>query len=205
MAPGKHIAENCDQTPPVCDICHKRHLTALHTETTPDHKEKLNAPEAKNISTACTQVCREEETSRLCARIVLVQASHQSNPARKLTTYAFLDDQSTDVFISDSLLEKVEEDAPEVDTIVGSNSIRTKKITGLSIQDTENGYAPIKVPSFAYSREFIPASHEDIATPQVASQAVETSVSHRRQDTATPRCRYWPTHRPKCPSCLPAN
>ena len=173
MAPSKHNAENCDQTPPVCDICHKRHLTALHTETTPDHKEKPNAPEAKNTSTACTQVCREEETSRSCARIVLVQASHQSNPARKLTTYAVLDDQSTDVFISDSLLEQLEVDAPEVDlqvnTIVGSKSIRTKKVTGLSIQDTENGYAPIKVP-FAYSREFIPASHEDIATPQVAKQ-----------------------------------
>ncbi|KAK2549567.1 hypothetical protein P5673_029954, partial [Acropora cervicornis] len=173
MAPSKHNAENCDQKPPVCDICHKRHLTALHMETTPDHKEKPNAPEAKNTSTACTQVCGEEETSRSCARIVLVQASHQSNPARKLTTYAVLDDQSTDVFNSDSLLEQLEVDAPEVDlqvsTIVGSNSIRTKKVTGLSFQDTENGYAPIKVP-FAYSREFIPASHKDIATPQVAKQ-----------------------------------
>ena len=84
-----------------------------------------------------------------------------------------LDDQSTDAFISDALLEQLEVDAPEVDlqvnTIIGSNSIRTKKVTGLSIQDLENEYAPIKVP-FAYSREYIPASHEDIATPRIASQ-----------------------------------
>ena len=144
----------------MCDIC-------------PDHREKPNTPEAKNTSTACTQVCGGKNTSKSCARIVLVQVSHQSNPAKKLTTYAVLDDQSTDVFISDSLLEQLEVGAPEVilqvNTIVGSNSIRTKKVTGLSNQDTENGYAPIEVP-FAYSREYIPASHEDIATPQVAKQ-----------------------------------
>ena len=51
----------------------------------------------------------------------------------------------------------------------GSNSFRTKKVTGLSIKDTENGYAPTKV-LFAYLQEFIPASREDIATPQVAKQ-----------------------------------
>ena len=103
----------------------------------------------------------------------LVNASHQSNPAKKLTTYAVLDDQSTDVFISDALLHNLGISAPEVDlqvnTIVGSNTIRTKKVTGIFIQDIETKYAPIKV-SFASSREYIPASHEDIATPQVANQ-----------------------------------
>lgn len=51
----------------------------------------------------------------------------------------------------------------------GSNSFRTKKVTGLSIQGTENGHAPTEVP-FVYLQEFIPASHGDIATPQVAKQ-----------------------------------
>lgn len=41
VTPSKHNAEHCDQTPPVCDICHKRHLTAPHTETTPDHRRNL--------------------------------------------------------------------------------------------------------------------------------------------------------------------
>ena len=166
----KHSAENCDQSPPVCSICHKRHLTALHIKPAPRRQDKANTPEACT-STACTQVCGEEETGRSCTRIVLVNASHQSNPARKLTTYAVLDDQSSDVFISDALLHNLGISAPEVDlqvnTIVGSNTIRTKKVTGIFIQDTETKYAPIKVP-FAYSTEYIPASHEDIATPQVA-------------------------------------
>lgn len=109
----------------------------------------------------------------MCARIVLVNASHRSNPAKKITTYAVLDNQSTDVFISDALLNNLEVNAPEVDlqvnTIVGSNTIRTRKVTGLYIQDIEKGYTPIKVP-FAYSREYIPASHKDIATPDLARQ-----------------------------------
>ena len=188
MAYNKHNADKCDQTPPVCDICRKRHLTALHVEATPGSKDKLNitTTDTKSTTTAYTQVCGEEETSKSCARIFLIRAYHQSNPAKKITTYAVLDDQSTDTFIADALLEQLEVDATEVDlqvnTIVGSNSIRTKKVVGLSIQDLENEYGPIKVP-FAYSREYIPASHEDIATPPY-SQSMETShiadkIQHR--------------------------
>ena len=161
----KHNTKNCHQAPPECRICHKRHLTALHIKPA---LQCQNIPEANRTSTACTQVCREEETRRSCARIILVNASHQSNPAKKLTTYAVLDDQSTDVFISYALLHNLEVSAPEVDlqvnTVIGSNTIRTKKVTGIFIQDIDTKYAPIKVP-FAYSREYIPASHEDIATP----------------------------------------
>ena len=77
------------------------------------------------------------------------------------------------MFISDALLHNLGISAPEVDlqvnTIVGSNTIRTRKVTCIFIQDIKTKYAPIKVP-FAYSREYIPASHEDIATPQVANQ-----------------------------------
>ena len=126
----KHSAENCDQSSPDCSVCHKRHLTALHIKPAPRRQDKANTPEAYT-STACMQVCGEEETRRSCARIVLVNASHQSNPPRKLTTYAVLDDQSSDVFISDALLHNLRISAPEVDlqvnTIVGSNTIRTKK------------------------------------------------------------------------------
>ena len=67
-------------------------------------------------------------TSRSCARIVLVQASHQSNQAKKLTTYAVLDDQSTDVFTSDSLLEQLEVATPEVDLQINTNYLRLKLI-----------------------------------------------------------------------------
>ena len=102
-----------------------------------------------------------------------MKVSYHSNPNKELATYAVLDDQSTDVFISDTLLDRLEVDAPDVDLQV--NTIRTKKVAGSFIQDMGNEYTPIEIP-FAYSREYIPASHEDIATPCVASQW--THLSH---------------------------
>ena len=112
-------------------------MTALHFEATPGSKDKPNkTTKTKSTTTDYTQVCGEEETSRSCARIVLVRAYHQSNPATKTTTYAVLDNESTDAFIADALLERLEVDPPEVDlqvnTIIGSNSIRTKKVIGQS-------------------------------------------------------------------------
>ena len=57
MAYNKHNADKCDQTPPVCDICRKRHLTALHVEATPGSKDKPNrTTKTKSTTIACTQV-----------------------------------------------------------------------------------------------------------------------------------------------------
>ena len=47
------------------------------------------------------------------------------------------------------------------------DSVRTQKVNGLHIQDMASLHKPIKVP-FAYSQEKIPASQEDIATPEIA-------------------------------------
>ena len=54
---NKHNTDKCDQTPPVCDICRKRHLTALHVEATPGSKDKPNrTTKTKSTTIACTQV-----------------------------------------------------------------------------------------------------------------------------------------------------
>ena len=48
-----------------------------------------------------------------------------------------LDDQSTDVFITDTLLEKLKVEGQEVNleinTITGASSVRTEKVNGLRI------------------------------------------------------------------------
>ncbi|CAB3989430.1 Hypothetical predicted protein, partial [Paramuricea clavata] len=45
---------------------------------------------------------------------------------------------------------------------LGTNSVRTKKVNGLRVQDAEGRHHPIKIPH-AYSRENVPASQLDIA------------------------------------------
>ncbi|KAL9976951.1 hypothetical protein ACROYT_G014300 [Oculina patagonica] len=157
MSANKHSAENCDQAPPVCNICHKRHLTALHIEQT--SKPMANQESQTNsTSTACTQVCGGRKPVIVCQnrpgqRIASVKSSQEN---KHLCSIGRPVHRHT-VFISDALLNNLEVDAPEVDlqvnTNIGSNSIRTRKVTGLYIQDVEIGYTPIKVP-FPYSREY---------------------------------------------------
>ena len=157
----KHIAKKCDQTPPKCCICEKKHLTVFHD------------PTRNESSSACTRICDDSGELRSCARIVLLKVYHRSNLSRETLTYAVLDDQSTDVFVSDSLLDILGVEGDEVNlqvnTIVGTNTIRTKKATGLCVQDIHGEHPPIKVP-FSYARDCIPATHYDIATPDVARQ-----------------------------------
>ena len=83
-----------------------------------------------------------------------------------------MDDQSTDVFITDALLDQLRIERQdvylEINSILGTNTVRTNKLKGPRIQDIEGQHEPMKIP-YAYSREGIPASQSDIATPETAS------------------------------------
>ena len=143
----------------------QKHATILHDPTRHQREDISRA------SSACSQVCGRNQSARSCARIVLLEVFHQNDPSAKVPTYVVLDDQSTDVFIADSLLEQLgvqgKEVNLEINTIPGVNSVRTQKVNGLHIQDIDGLHKSIKVP-FAYSQEKIPASQEEIATPEMA-------------------------------------
>ena len=110
---------------------------------------------------------------RSCARIILLKVSDQSDPLKETLTYAVLDDQSTNVFITDALQSKLNLSGVEVNlqvnTIVGTNTVRMRRVPGLQIQDINRGYSPVKVP-YAYAQPKIPATHSDIATPDIVRQ-----------------------------------
>ena len=57
----------------------------------------------------------------------------------------------------------------QVSTIVGTNTVRMRRVSGLQIQDINGEHAPVKVPC-AYAQPNIPATHSDIATPDIARQ-----------------------------------
>ena len=165
VSSNKHVSKDCSRDKLQCKICQQKHATVLHDPTR--HKRE----EPSRVSSACSQVCGRNQPARSCARIVLLEVFHQDNPSAKVPTYAVLDDQSTDVFIADSLLKQLgvqgQEVNLEINTITGANSVRTQKVHGLHIQDMDSLHKSIKVP-FAYSQEKIPASQEDIATPEIA-------------------------------------
>ena len=124
---------------------------------------------------------------RSCARIVLLQIFHQDDPTIRVATYAVLDDQFTDVFVTDALLDKLSfsgcEITLDIGTIVGVNRIRTRKVPRLCVQDVEGQHQLINV-NYAYSREDIPADKRDIATPEIAKrwphlQEIAHHIHHR--------------------------
>jgi len=102
-------------------------------------------------------------------------------------TYAVLDDQSTDVFVTDSLLDELDVSGQEinvqVNTIVGTNTLQMRKVSGLQIQEVNEEHSPVKVP-YAYAQESIPATHHDIATPDIERQwehlnVIADEISHQ--------------------------
>ena len=113
------------------------------------------------------------KTDPVVPRIILLKVSDKSAPAKETLTYVVLDDQSTDVFITDALQSKLNLSGAEVDlqvnTIVGTNSVRMRRVSGLKIQDINGEYLPVKVP-YAYAQPKIPATHSDIATPYIVRQ-----------------------------------
>ena len=165
VSSNKHVSKDCSRDKLQCKICQQKHATVLHDPTR--HKKE----ELSQVNSACSQVCGRNQSARSCARIVLLEVFHQDNPSAKVPTYAVLDDQSTDVFIAFSLLKQLGVQGQdlnlEINTITGTNSVRTQKVNGLHIQDMDSLHKSNKVP-FAYSQEKIPASQEDIATPEIA-------------------------------------
>ena len=97
----EHISKNCKRDKLECKICKQKDATILHDPTR--HKKK----DTSQTNSACSQVCGQGQPAPSCARIVLIEVFHQDSPSAKVPTYAVLDDQSTDVFITDSLLEKL--------------------------------------------------------------------------------------------------
>ena len=162
---NKHISKHCDKGRPQCKICGRSHVTALHDPSRPENN-------SSQASSACTRVCKDRPR-RSCARIILLKVSDQSDPLKETLTYAVLDDQSTDVFITDALQSKLNlSDAEvnlQVNTIVGTNTVRMRRVPGLQIQDINSEYSPVKVP-YASAQPKIPLTHSDIATPDIVRQ-----------------------------------
>ena len=172
LTSDKHVAKNCSQPKLECKICQGKHSTVLHDPSKHD-KDEQSLPKSDSANNACSQVCGKFQPTRSCARIVLLQIFHSERPELRIPTYAVLDDQSSDVFITNSLLDELnaqyEDVTLQINTIVGKDSVRTRKVNGLQVQDIERLHKPIKIQR-AYTQDQIPADHSNIATPEVAIQ-----------------------------------
>ena len=177
----EHTSRNCSQGSSNCEICGNKYSMLLHDPLRPENQ-------TTPTSSACTQVCNRGP-ARSCERIVLLKVSDRSVSSKEVMTCVVLDDQSTDVFVTNSLLNELDVSGQEVNvqvnTIVGTNTLRMRKVSGLQIQDVNEEHSPVKVP-YAYAQESIPATHHDIATPDIARQwehlkVIADKISHQPQ------------------------
>ena len=101
----------------------------------------------------------------------MLKVSNQSDPLIETFTYVVLDDQSTNISVTDPLLHKLNVSRQEVNlqvsTILDTYTIRTRRVFGLQIQNIDGKHSPVKAP-YAYAQERIPATHYDVATPDIA-------------------------------------
>ena len=78
---NQHIARNCKEVKQTCKICQQKHATTLHNPT-----EHEPSPGTEQTINACAKISRPNQTSRTCAKIVLIQVFHQDNPGESQHT-----------------------------------------------------------------------------------------------------------------------
>ncbi|CAB4044107.1 Hypothetical predicted protein [Paramuricea clavata] len=170
-----HMARNCKESIR-CQTCKKPHATLLHFESkeSKNGNKKENEESSKEKPKVANRVvvchsndCNEVTTSSL---ILPVWICHKDNPEKKIMTYAVLDDQSDTCFVTDSVCDQLEIEAPETVIELGTmhavEDIRTQKISGL-IVSSEDKSVDVPLPK-DYSRENIPARRDQIPRVEMA-------------------------------------
>ncbi len=100
-----HMAKNCDQDVKCSECGSVTHTAALHPGPAPwmkepqfptseDHKVSEDVPVESEVSSACTEVCGDDQLPRSCSKVCLVKVFPEGHPEKAVKMYAILDDQS---------------------------------------------------------------------------------------------------------------
>ena len=150
-----------------CRTCGKVHPTALHGDKRElNHNKPAETPQQREGPKPSVSNCIEvhdikDTKGELVSHslIVPIWIHHSSNPERKISTYALLDDQPDACFIKDSALDELEIDGPEVElelsTVLAQSKIKCRKITDLVVRRMKEN-VDIALPR-TYTCDVIPA------------------------------------------------
>ena len=194
-----HLSVSC-QSRLTCQECGKPHPTLLHSSQPPKRPPRRikpknsdmkaeksaevatgnpsppppNAPGNESTKTkestcgSTTSIDAETTTSLIIPVIV----HHKDCPSVEVSVYGLLDDGSDSTFVTNSTLRDLGLKGTEVslkfNTMHGENSIPAQKVEGLVVQKLDKD-AVVELLK-AYSREAIPATRNQIPTPEIASK-----------------------------------
>ena len=165
-----HLSKGC-RSRRRCSICQKNHPTSLHIEGFQLQRTvtENTQPKERVDSSSCTAT--DTQSASILHAILPVRISQAGNPS-SVITYAFFDDGSSGCFITDELQEALQATGIptvlQLKTMHGCNQSASKVISNLVVKDLD-GQNQVTLPR-TYTREEIPASHNQIPKPEMVRQ-----------------------------------
>lgn len=172
-----HFSKQCE-TAVRCSVCDStEHHAALHPTVTRTYSPPKTAEEEDNtqetggsVTATRTEVGDKGDQSRSCARICLVNVTHDGQPHRAVKAYAILDDQSNRSLVTSELLDLFRVDGVPTGytlrTCSGITEVTARLANGFSVQSL-SGDVDLKLPPLLECSD-IPNSRSEIPTPEAA-------------------------------------
>ncbi|KAJ8040940.1 hypothetical protein HOLleu_15399 [Holothuria leucospilota] len=178
---GNHVSKDCKQDRLICETYKKPHPTVLHYNRKPEQKSPKNSSEeqtsketVKQVKVNCTStqihessICMGVGVSKTSLSIVPVRVKSKSTN-KDVETYAFLDNGSTDTFISEDLARQLSVSGPKtkimLSTLQQEGLMDSRAITNLEVCDVE-GHITLLLPKL-FTKKRLPVCKDDIVTQE---------------------------------------
>ena len=174
-----HRSKSCTKKR-TCKKCNKPHPTLLHVdgfslykETGADEKEVNDIDKTERVNNARVDILRESDReSNILLQSILPVVVTQKGVNIPVKTYAVYDNGSAGCFITEHLKARLEAESTDVKlqlgTMHGNTLVESAVVKDLVVTDL-NGESPVELPR-VYTRNEIPADHEQIPTPSMVER-----------------------------------
>lgn len=180
-----HMAKDCDQAVKCSECGSVTHVAAFHpglapwmkeskfpTGTSEDHKASEDVPTESEVSSACTEVCRDNQLACSWSKVCLVKVFPEGHPEKAVKTYVILDDQSNRSLARSEFFDmfdlKEGNVAYTLKTCAGTVETEGRLAQGFQVESFD-GSIVLPLPVLLECNE-IPDNRHEIPTPEVVSK-----------------------------------
>ena len=166
-----------------CNICNSvNHPTALHvdsqqtqrkSEVDNSHPARVHEGEpSPSVTTLCTEVCGNHQTSKSCAKILLVRVYPAHDKASARTLYCMIDDQSSHTLAVSDFFDSFNENGPEttysLESCSGFFNASGRTCSGYIIESLDSS-TTFHLPT-VLEYDDIPQNRDEIPSPDIMRQ-----------------------------------
>ncbi|XP_073772958.1 uncharacterized protein [Danio rerio] len=174
-----HIAKNCKFVTKCSECGSEKHISALHpgpvqkaqeTVSLPLHGGEQVSTSLEEVEAHCTEVCRDDHSSKSCSKISLAKVYPKGQPEKAMKVYVILDEQSNRSLARSEFFDAFKENTPATPytlrTCSGVTEIISRKASGYQMQSLD-GKVVFSLPSLLECNN-IPDNRAEIPTPSAA-------------------------------------